>query len=82
MIRLHLDTIEYEWTEDDKWTNNEGMTFSFASMKKTTTYKGNKKYQNLTVKPEHIEKFKRFLGDIVNNRDSLPPREEDKDTPF
>lgn len=83
MLRLHLDTIEYEWDEEAEWTNNEGKTFSFASLKKTTTYKGNKKFQNLTVKPEHIDKFKEFLRDIVSGKQNKqPPKDEGQDVPF
>ena len=82
MIRLHLDQIEYEWNEEAEWTNDQGQTFSFASLKKTTTYKGNKKYQNLTVKPEHIGKFKTFLKDIISGKayqDGGSTQEKDED---
>ena len=80
MLRLHLDTIEYEWNEEAEWTNDQGQTFSFASLKKTTTYKGYKKYQNLTVKPEHIDKFKAFLKDIISGKQTQD--KEDDYSPF
>jgi len=82
MIRLHLDQIEYEWNEEDEWTNDQGQTFSFASLKKTTTYKGNKKYQNLTVKPEHIEMFMGFLRDILSGKQSKQSSKDEEDVPF
>jgi hypothetical protein len=64
MKRLHLDTIEYEFIEDDSF-EKDGKTYTFASLKKVTTYKGNKKYQNVTIKHEHLDKFKEFLKDII-----------------
>jgi len=82
MLRLHLDTIEYEWDDEVEWTNDQGQTFSFASMKKVTIYKGNKKYQNLTVKPEHIDKFKGFLKDIISGKQSKQSPKDEEDTPF
>ncbi len=82
MLRLHLDQIEYEWNEKAEWTNEQGQTFSFASLKKTSTFKNNKKYQNLTVKPEHIEKFKEFLKDIIGAKQSKQPPIDDDDIPF
>ena len=77
MNKLHLHNIEYEWNEETKWTNDQGQTFSFASLKKTITYKGNKKYQNLTVKPEHIDKFKGFLKDIISGGSTQEKDEDD-----
>ena len=79
MIRLHLDQIEYEWNEKAEWTNDQGQTFSFASLKKTTTYKGNKKYQTLTIKHEHLGKFIDFLKDIVGGE---AQGEGEQDVPF
>ncbi len=63
--RLCLDTIEYELNEKDSWTNEEGQMFEFISLKKIATYKGKKKYQNLTIKHEHFEKFKEWMREIV-----------------
>ena len=64
MKRLSLDTIEYEFDEDAFW-EKDGKRFEFISLKKITTFKENKKYQNITIKHEHLEKFKEFLKDII-----------------
>jgi len=79
MKKLHLDTIEYEYREDDEYTPEGGMTHRFASIKKITTYKGNKKYQSLTIKHEHLGKFIDFLKDIVGGE---AQGEGEQDVPF
>jgi len=82
MLRLHLDTIEYEWDEDATF-KKDGREYSFVSLKKITTFKENKKYQNLTIKHEHLEKFKGFLMDILGgkqNKQSL--KDDEQNVPF
>ncbi len=69
MKKLEFENIIYEWNEEDEYKEHK-----FASLKKITIYKGNKKYQSVTVKHEHLNRFKDFLKDIVG--------EEKEDEPF
>ena len=77
MKKLELENITYEWNEQDSWANDKGKTFHYASLKKITTYKGNKKYKMVTVKHEYLDRFKDFLKDIVGGS-----KDEDGSVPF
>lgn len=57
---LKLGTIEYEFDENAKF-EKDGRTYSFISLRKITTFKENKKYQNLTIKHEHWDQFREWL---------------------
>ena len=68
MKKLELENITYEWNEEDEYKEHK-----FASLKKITTYKGNKKYQSVTVKHSDLEKFKGFLHDILETKEEEVP---------
>jgi len=60
MKKLELEGVVFEF--DDK-AEYEGTTF--ISFKKITTFKEQKKYQNLTIKQKHWPAFKNFLKEII-----------------
>ena len=70
--RLEIDNrIAYEFSDEEEYQGKK-----FVSFKKITIFKDQKKYQNLTIKPEHWAAFeewileKCFTGEILYR----PPR--------
>lgn len=62
------DSLEYEFDLHAIF-EKDGNEYEFISFKKITTFKNNTKYQNLTVKPEHWEKFRLFLQEIIEGEE-------------
>lgn len=81
MKKLTLDNIEYQYNENDKY-EKDGTEYSFVSLKKITEYKGNKKYQNLTIKLDHLDKFKNFLRDILKEPRQSKKQDDEEEIPF
>ena len=58
------DNLIYEFNSKDVFVKDEN-TYEFVSLKKITTFKNNKKYQNITIKHEHFEEFRKWILDIL-----------------
>ena len=74
MKKLELENITYEWNEKDTF-EKDGKAYQFASLKKVSTFKNNKKYQTVTVRPGDLHRFIDFLKDIVGGS-------KDEEVPF
>ncbi len=73
------DNVCYEFDREATW-EKDGKTYEFISLKKITNYKENKKYQNLTIKPEHWAEFSEWFKGIIDGIEGKEPG--DDSTPF
>ena len=72
------DRTVYEFSDQEEFKGH-----IFLSIKKVTTYNNNKKYQVLTIKPEHWEKFQSWIVMEVAGRPSEQPSgDQGADVPF
>ena len=62
---LKLHDITYEINFNDEWTNKQGNTYRYISIKKIRDFKGGKKYQNLTINHSDWEEFRKWLLEIA-----------------
>ena len=68
MKRLELDNVVFEYDPDAEYEGKK-----FISFKKITSFKNNKKYQNLTVKPEHWGRFRDWMVKVLEGEDESVP---------
>ncbi len=89
---LELEKAKYVLNLDDSWTNPEGQTFNYVSLKKVTAYKHKEKFQIITCRQDDWPRLKAFLiesfeegpmGDVAQEYEppanNLPPED---DVPF
>lgn len=69
--------VEYEFSDEESYEGHQ-----FISFKKVSSYKENKKYQNLTIKPEHWEQFVAWLSMEILESKAEPGATPKDDVPF
>jgi len=65
MKEITIDNIQYTWNLNDSFVDKQWKTHRFASLGKVKKYKNRNVYQKITIKPEHLDEFYKFLSKIL-----------------